>query len=470
MAVTSIWRIKDRLDQVVRYVENPEKTENPEYGAEPGQGLNDVISYAVNTAKTVRVDDEKAPVLRSFVSGINCSPATAREEMIAVKRKFGKEDGTIAYHGYQSFAPGEATPEIAHEIGVKLAERLWGDRYQVLVATHLDKESHLHSHFVLNTVSFVDGIKYHRTEQDYKDMQKVSDELCREYGLSVIDCPKSRAKPYAEWKAEQENRPTVRGTIRADIDAAILASTTHRAFFRALTAKGYTFKLVGENGKPLKYPGLKPPGAKGFFRFNKLGQGYTLEDIDDRLLDKRRNTAPYPQKGREEAAQDRTGRQPPYTRQVSGLRALYLRYCYELHIIAKHPASAKRVSVFMREDLSRLDRLDAQTRFLARTGIETGEQLSAHRADAVKELDGLTSERQELSRALRRLTRAGDSSAGTVREKRDAISARIKELRKEVSLCDSIAERSARTQEELERFMEEQEIEERRNRINELLR
>lgn len=71
----------------------------------------------------------------------------------------------MAYHGYQSFAPGEATPELAHEIGVKLATRLWGDRYQVIVATHLDKENHLHNHFVVNTVSFVDGIKYHRTKR-----------------------------------------------------------------------------------------------------------------------------------------------------------------------------------------------------------------------------------------------------------------------------------------------------------------
>jgi hypothetical protein len=78
--------------------------------------------------------------MQQFVSGVNCHPATAREEMIAVKKRFGKEDGTVAYHGYQSFAPGEATPEMAHEIGVKLAQQLWGDKYQVIVATHLDKD------------------------------------------------------------------------------------------------------------------------------------------------------------------------------------------------------------------------------------------------------------------------------------------------------------------------------------------
>ena len=149
----------------------PEKTANPKFYADrelteqDGQQLSDVIRYAVNSEKTQETGSEDGAPLHRFVSGINCSPATARDEMLAVKKRFGKEDGTVAYHGYQSFAPGEATPELAHEIGVKLATRLWGDRYQVIVATHLDKENHLHNHFVVNTVSFADGIKYHRTKK-----------------------------------------------------------------------------------------------------------------------------------------------------------------------------------------------------------------------------------------------------------------------------------------------------------------
>ena len=73
----------------------------------------------------------------------------------------GKCEEAFEYHGYQSFAPGEATPELAHEIGLALAKKLWGEKYQVLVTTHLDKAHHLHNHFVVNTVSFVDGIKYY---------------------------------------------------------------------------------------------------------------------------------------------------------------------------------------------------------------------------------------------------------------------------------------------------------------------
>ena len=155
---------------MVIYAENPDKTTNPKFYTDEdmteqdGQELSDVIRYAVNSRKTQKADNEDCAVVHRFVSGINCSPATARDEMLAVKKRFGKEDGTVAnwvvgehnidkdgtvaYHGYQSFAPGEATPEMAHEIGMKLAARLWGDRYQVIVATHLDKENHLHNHFV----------------------------------------------------------------------------------------------------------------------------------------------------------------------------------------------------------------------------------------------------------------------------------------------------------------------------------
>lgn len=235
MAVTSIWRVHGRVGKVLDYVENAEKTT----AVSNGDGdLSDVIDYAIQQHKTSQSqmrDGEK--IVQRFVSGINCHPNTAGLEMQKVKKFYGKEDGVIAYHGYQSFAPGEATPEIAHEIGVKLAQRLWGDRYQVLVATHLDRANHLHSHFVINTVSFVDGIKYHRTKQDYKEMQRASDALCKEYGLSVIRNPKGRGKTYSEWAAEKDGKPTLRGVIRSDIDRAILASTTQRNFQEAIFIK-----------------------------------------------------------------------------------------------------------------------------------------------------------------------------------------------------------------------------------------
>ena len=191
MAVTSIWRVHGRIGKVLDYVENTEKT--TAVSSSDGD-LSDVIDYAIQQRKTSQTqvrDGEK--VVQRFVSGINCHPNTAKMEMQKIKKFYGKEDGVIAYHGYQSFAPGEATPEIAHEIGIKLAQQLWGDRYQVLVATHLDRANHLHSHFVINTVSFGDGIEYRRTKEDYQEMRRVSDALCREYGKTSPPCAASSA-------------------------------------------------------------------------------------------------------------------------------------------------------------------------------------------------------------------------------------------------------------------------------------
>ena len=263
MATTSIWRVNGWLGKVLIYIENPDKTENPDFfekqdmDGKETQGLADVIEYAVQQNKTSKAaESEGEMVMRQFVSGVNCSPSTARDEMMAVKKRFGKEDGTVAYHGYQSFAPGEATPELAHEIGLALAKKLWGEKYQVLVATHLDRENHLHNHFVVNTVSFVDGIKYHRTEQDYFDMQRESDRLCREYGLSVIENPqRGKSKHYGEWRAEQEGRPTYLSLIKADVDTAIRQSMTERQFFYRLRQMGYDIK-VGKDitVRPPNYP------------------------------------------------------------------------------------------------------------------------------------------------------------------------------------------------------------------------
>ena len=295
MATTSIWSVKGWLGKVVVYVENPEKTENPDFVETPDmseqdtQGLTDVIAYAVNEEKTRRknksgegdsIDNESEIIMQQYVSGINCTPTTARSEMMAVKKRYGKDEGIMAFHGYQSFAPGECTPAMAHEIGVKLAEELWGERFQVLVATHLDKAHHLHNHFVVNSVSFADGRRYHRTNQDYRDMRNVSDKLCGEYRLSVIENPKAgKAKHYGEWRAEQEGRPTYRGLIKADVDEAIEMARTEKQFFHYLKEKGYSFKF----GKDIT---ICPQGReRGVKLARNFGENYTLEAIRQRLLE-----------------------------------------------------------------------------------------------------------------------------------------------------------------------------------------
>ncbi len=461
MATTSIWRVKGWLGKVVVYVENPDKTTNPKFYTDEDmteqdeQELSDVIRYAVNSRKTQKADNEDCAVVHRFVSGINCSPSTARDEMLAVKKRFGKESGTVAYHGYQSFAPGEATPEIAHEIGMKLAARLWGDRYQVIVATHLDKENHLHNHFVLNTVSFVDGIKYHRTKKDYHDMQTVSDELCREYRLSVIENPQyGKAKQYGEWRAEQEQRPTWRGLIRTDIDEAIRQAMTERQFFDALRKRGYAVKV----GKDIS---VRPPGKERFVRLMRnFGEDYSLDNIRKRILSQ----------GRPER---RTSEQKPVilrvrligslktARKLTGFRALYVHYCYLLGIFPKNrpQQNRKRLHFLLREDLLKLDAITAETRLLAGHRIDTAEQLFSYQSEVKDKIIVLTAERKQLYKLQRTaVVKADPEKSAEIKDRISALSKELATLRKEVSLCDDIAERSGVIKEKIKAVREDEHI------------
>lgn len=466
MAVTSIWRVHGWLGKLVLYVENPDKTEKPAFYEKSdmtdkeAQGLSDVIEYAVQEEKTgkIETDDEGAEIMQRFVSGVNCAPATARDEMIAVKKRFGKEDGVTAYHGYQSFAPGEADPETAHEIGLRLAKKLWGEKYQVLVATHLDKENHLHNHFIVNTVSMIDGIKYHRTEKDYYAMQKESDRLCREYGLSVIENPKrGKSKHYGEWRAEQEGRPTWRGLIKSDVDTAIRRSMTERQFFHFLREMGYEIKI----GKDIS---VRPQGKERFFRLARnLGEPYSIEGIRKRILSQTRPERPAP---RPEGKRCRLKGSLAKTKKVTGFRALYFHYCYLLGIFPKNrPQKNRRIPFLYREDLIRAKELSDEVRLVVKHHIDTPEQLSAYRASVEAEIRETAAARKQLYKKLR--TRAVQADPQQQEEIKDGIASRtgeLKILRREAKLCEDIAVRSAQIKEKMEAAREGEKTNEKEQR------
>ena len=453
MAVTSIWPIGSHPKHVIDYARNPEKTveRSPEQLAAI-HTIDGVVEYAADEMKTET---------RAYVTCLNCtSEETAAEEFMEVKELWGKTDGRQCFHGYQSFKADEVDAETAHAIGVELATKLWGDRFQVVVATHCNT-GHYHNHFVLNSVSWADGYHFDNRPEDYRAMREMSDALCRKYRISVIENPAGHGKNYGEYLAEKEGRPTNRGTIRADIDRAIAASVTRDEFYAFLRKAGYEFQLYKKSGEPLERPGLKPPGAKGFFRFYKLGMGYDLDEIDARILKNLRRAEPFPENEQEEVKQYRRRDPPPrYERKKPQLYRLYLRYCYELHIIEKHPASVQRVSFFMREDLSKLNRLDTQTRLLAKLEITAPEDLLAYQGELKRKIDALTEKRNELRNDMRRLKRWHDPiAAEAVKEQISEITRQLREARREVRLCDDILLRSSQTREELQWLIEQQEIE-----------
>ena len=202
MATTKIWAVKDNLERTVNYAANPEKTVAP--------NLKKALQYAGDEAKTES---------RCYVTGVNCNAETAFEEMNAVQERFGKTGGNVAYHAYQSFKTGEITPELCHEIGVELAKKMWGNEYQVLVATHLNTGT-LHNHFVVCSTNMWTGKKFDCNEGAYWKFRALSDKLCAEHNLTVIKNPSGKT-PRSIYFAEKNGEPTTFNLMRKAIDFGI---------------------------------------------------------------------------------------------------------------------------------------------------------------------------------------------------------------------------------------------------------
>ena len=235
MAVTKIWPIKNSFAAPIIYVQNSEKTLNPNAGMseESLQALEDVIEYAANEDKTE---------MKYYVSTINCNKRCARDEFAMVKKRFGKEGGIVAFHAYQSFAPGEVNPSEAHSIGVELARRLWGDRFQIVVATHVNTAA-VHNHLVINSISFKDGKRFHGCRETTGMLREMSDRICQEHGLSVIKNPKGQRVNTYLYKMERAGMPTRYNVARKSIDEAIALSFTLEEFKAELKNRGYNYRF-----------------------------------------------------------------------------------------------------------------------------------------------------------------------------------------------------------------------------------
>ena len=192
-----------------------------------------------------------------------------------------KEKGVQGFHLVQSFAPGEASPELAHQIGQEFAQKLLNGKFQVIISTHLNTKC-LYNHLVWNSVSLTNGKKYRSNQKSYiTRIRRISDELCQKYHLSIIDTEKSQqaAMPYAQWLAEKKGQPTWKTVIQQDVDAAAISALTWKQFLWILGQQGYTFQLNR------KYFTLRPPGKERPVRFKTLGPDYTPEAIQRRILE-----------------------------------------------------------------------------------------------------------------------------------------------------------------------------------------
>ena len=435
MATTKIWPVKDSLARVVDYARNPDKTIYSD--------LQTVLHYAANEEKTVEGLEQAM-----FVTGVNCNRDTAFQEMQAVKERFGKTGGNVAYHAYQSFKPGEVTTKLCHRLGVELAKRMWGDEYQVLVATHFNTGTY-HNHFVVNSVGLWDGRKFNCGKRAYFRFRQLSDDLCKEYQLSIIKNPKGKT-PRSLYFAEKNGEPTKYNLMREALDAALKVSVDGNDLRKALREQGYE---LGANPAH-KYATLRRIGSKKAVRLYRLGEDYDLPALRERLEENRQRYAydlsyqrykPIPIQ-RPQPKRLRLNGSFSTVKKIGGFRGLYLHYCYCLGILPKNSAH-RPLSPEMREECRRLDAISRQSQLICREKLNTVENVQDFIGKRQEELEYLQAARQKCYNRLRRC----DNEAEIVRIKteRDRLTAAMALCRKDIKTAGDVLARSDRLRENL---------------------
>jgi hypothetical protein len=253
MAYTRIHAIKATVNKSVAYICDPNKTD--------GQIL---------------------------VSSFGCSSKTAHHEFAFANGKNVKKDDILAHHLIQSFAPGEVSFDMAHQIGTELADRLLEGKYSYVIATHIEK-NHVHNHIIFCATDNIDHKKYNSCKKSYFRIRRLSDELCVEHQLSVIDSGPQRGKKRNEWEAGREGS-SWKEKLRQDIDTAIKLSESYEDFIRLM--KSYGYEIKGEDAdSTLKYISFRPTGKERFVRGSakSLGADYTREKIQERILNREQN-------------------------------------------------------------------------------------------------------------------------------------------------------------------------------------
>ena len=383
MAYNSIHVIKSQrhLKEAAEYAANPNKTTHRAMERETEKELLETLTgYAANEDKT-QIGE------RQFVTGINCFPETAAEKMIATKRKYGKTDKRQAYHLIQSFTPGEITPDLAHKIGVKYAESWLGD-YEVVIGTHLDR-GHIHNHIIVNSVSCVDGSKFHMSNSEfYTKLYGISNDLCRQYGLSVIENIDSRQMTYEEWLQRYGRGGRSLGEIiHADVESCAARVNNLGELYTALENIGYEVDVTG------KHPKVRPLERDRFFRLSTLG---FTDDVLKALIGGRERSAKTPRAGRVyrgRGLRRRTGHK------LTRLEAMYIRWMFVLgKIKAPGQRPVRRVPV---DEYRKFDRYRKQLKFLAENRMDGMQDVVRQRAAARGQIVRLDEEKYRLRGALR---------------------------------------------------------------------
>lgn len=274
MATTGFWPVKNRLEEVIDYARNPDKTTDKKY---LDKDLYNALRYVENDDKTDK---------QMYVSGINCPTKRAYEYMMATKRRYGKLGGNVAYHGYQSFVSGEVTPEEVHAIGLETARRMWGKDYEIVVTTHLNTDN-LHNHIVVNSVSFRTGRKFENHISDHYKLREISDAVCLERGKSVLPPSKFTGSRKKDYWVHKNGGLTHRDILKRDIERILPYCGNMDDIERRLVSIGYQFP----HSRDYEHISIIAPGWKRAIRLDSLG--YTNEVLRKQIYENRSNESFY---------------------------------------------------------------------------------------------------------------------------------------------------------------------------------
>ena len=435
MATTGFWPVRGRLKEVIDYANNPDKTTAKEYLDED---LYAAIRYVENDDKTDQT---------MFVSGINCSKHNAYNEMIAVKRRFGERGKNIAYHGYQSFAAGEVTPDEAHAIGMETARQMWGGKYQVVVTTHLNTDN-IHNHFVINSVSFVDGKKFRNGIGDRLELRKISDTICAARNKSVIQSHKFYSNKKEYW-IRNSGKLTHRDMLRRDVDEALSKCCTFKEFEYYLKCLGYRF----ERDFRYEHPSVIADGWKRAVRISGLGEKYSREAMRQKLVANQRLPELYvlitPKWKRAPLLnfeyQLRQAQRKDTVQLLFELFIEILKLCTGSNI---QEADNRPLSPMMRAEVQKLDKYIEEYKLLCDNHIESPKELLSFQESLSARISELEQERYALRLKLRRVKTPEEDAA--LKEQAKEITARITPLRKELKVALRIEEHIPRIKELLD--------------------
>ncbi len=399
MATTNIRPIKKRLDHVLDYAGNEKKVTNDKYGKTYTYNeLHNVLEYAQADYKTEK---------RLFVTGINCNSEDAYRQMLITKKNYNKTGGILGYHIIQSFKEGEVTPELAHKIGIELCEELFGDRFEVVVSTHLNTK-HYHNHIVLNSVSFKDGKKYYDTHETYSLIRRTSDNLCREYGLSVLKEKKCKGSNinYDNFYKKYASKNNYQNTAKRDLDLAIAQAYSFDDFKNLMRKLDY--EVIFRSGKI----SIKGKNYKRNIRIERaFGENYSIDNIKKRILEETSIRLPFIEEYKlKKPRNNYVGKFKKSKKKATGIVALYYHYCFLLKVFPNSKNGNKRLTTTMRADISKMEKYSNEARFLSENKIETYNELTLYKEKLQNEIIEITSKREKLWKRNSKLYKESEKS------------------------------------------------------------